>query len=106
MDTGAGYGLDPTRTVNVGEPGEPSGCDYELDAPHRLLVGLNNHGDNALLEVRSPRDLGRHEVVSLAVVGPERQEAIAFGPDGLTLLVGDNQEAEVEDSPVSAALCQ
>ena len=101
-----GYTLDPQITVTVGEPGELSACDYEPEAPHRLLVGANDHGDSALWEVRSPRDPTQATAHLLNVTGPERQEAIAFGPDGQVLLVGDNQEPDVAAAPLALVRCQ
>lgn len=104
--SGATYAVDPDRAITVGEPDGLSGCDYEVVPPHRLVVVGNDQSDGRIWEVRSPRDLAQAEVRPLGIAGPEGQEAAAFGPDGLLLLIADTQDPEEEAAPVRAAQCQ
>ncbi len=103
---GAGLRLEPETLLSVAPEGQLSGCAYELEAPHRLLVAQNGEGLSALSQVRGHRTPGEATVLPLGLLGAERQEAIAFGPEGALLSLGDGGPEGGDTSPVRRFSCQ
>lgn len=89
--TGDGYRIDAAHTIAVGDPDQLSGCDYELEPPHRLVVAGNLFALSAIWEVRGADAPETAEVVALPLTGAANQEALAFGPGGLLISFGDTQ---------------
>ncbi|MCB9727796.1 MAG: hypothetical protein H6744_18340 [Deltaproteobacteria bacterium] len=106
VETPAGYRLDTTRRITVGEADQLSGCDFELEAPHRLVVAGNLFSFSALWEVTGYQDPATAQARSLSLTGAANQEAIAFGPAGLLISFGDTQGlGGVETSPMVGFRC-
>jgi hypothetical protein len=105
--TDDGYRLNPALRLAVGEPEQLSGCDYELEAPHRLVVAGNLFALSALWEVRGDDDLATAEVLPMPLTGAANQEALGFGPGGLLISFGDTQGlGGVETSPMVGFRCK
>ncbi|MEZ4267908.1 MAG: hypothetical protein R3F39_16155 [Myxococcota bacterium] len=107
VSTDDGYRLDPSQRLAVGEAEQLSGCDYELEAPHRLVVAGNLFALSALWEVRGYDDLATAEVLSMPLTGAANQEALGFGPGGLLISFGDTQGLNgSETSPMVGFRCK
>lgn len=107
VSTDEGYRLKPALRLAVGEPEQLSGCDYELEAPHRLVVAGNLFALSALWEVRGYDDLATAKVLPMPLTGAANQEALGFGPGGLLVSFGDTQGlGGNESSPMAAFRCK
>lgn len=105
--TDEGYRLKPALRLAVGEPEHLSGCDYELEAPHRLVVAGNLWALSALWEVRGYGDLATAEALPMSLTGAANQEALGFGPGGLLISFGDTQGLQgSQSSPMVAFRCK
>ena len=104
-ESGAGFALDPTVRVEVTKEGRLSGCDYELVAPHRLIVAGNDKSQNAFWEVLDSRTPESADVEKLKIEGTLNQEAVAFGPEGRILSFGDEETITGEGSAIVSFTC-
>jgi hypothetical protein len=103
--SGASYSLDPSVRIEVTKDGRLSGCDYEPQAPYRLVVAGNDQAQNKLWEITTPRDPEAAQSEKLEIEGTLNQEAIAFGPQGVLLSFGDEETITGEGSAIVSFYC-
>ncbi len=99
---GNGYRVDGTVTIPVAEADQLSGCAFEPDAPHRLLVGGNLYSSSAIWLV----DPATNAVQALAERGAPNQETLILLPGGDLWSFGDAQDLLGDLSPSVILECR
>ncbi len=95
----------PLETISVGQPDWLSGCSFEPQPPHRMVVAGNLYSDAKLWEVRGYDSPASATVSELPFHGEQfNQEAVVFTRGGLLLSIGDTQGL-LPDALVTAFDC-
>jgi len=104
-ESGASYTLDPFVRIKVTKEGRLSGCDYELEPPHRLIAAGNDEAQSKVWEITSSRTPEEADSEKLEIEGTLNQEAVSFGPEGALLSFGDEETVTGEGSAIVSFYC-